>query len=339
MGERIRLLVADGAAQNVTRRVRESADAAGFELLIPPDNSEAALRAAAPQADALFVYQATVSAAVIEAATALRLIQKHGINCRNIDVAAATRRKVPVATVPLMRNVTVAEHALALMLACARRILPGHQAVTGADYQALGLEPALTTQKSYRSNWAGIEGVTELFQATAGIIGMGDIGMEIARRCRAFGMPVCYFQRTRHPEGIEASLGIRYLPLDDVLATADYLVLVIPHTSESAGLINERTLAMMKPTATLINVGRGGLVDEAALAAALQNRRLAMAGLDVYQREPLPAESPLIRLPNVVLLPHTGGGSYRSWEVDLPASLGNIRRFFAGEPAAGVING
>jgi phosphoglycerate dehydrogenase-like enzyme len=280
-----------------------------------------------------------VSAAVIEAATALRLIQKHGINCRNIDVAAATRRKVPVATVPLMRNVTVAEHALALMLACARRILPGHQAVTGADYQALGLEPALTTQKSYRSNWAGIEGVTELFQATAGIIGMGDIGMEIARRCRAFGMPVCYFQRTRHPEGIEASLGIRYLPLDDVLATADYLVLVIPHTSESAGLINERTLAMMKPTATLINVGRGGLVDEAALAAALQNRRLAMAGLDVYQREPLPAESPLIRLPNVVLLPHTGGGSYRSWEVDLPASLGNIRRFFAGEPAAGVING
>jgi phosphoglycerate dehydrogenase-like enzyme len=338
MGERIRLLVADGAAQNVTRRVRESPHAAGFELLIPPDNSEAALRAAAPQADALFVYQAAVPASVLDAAPALRFIQKHGINCRNIDVAAATRKKVPVATVPLMRNVTVAEHALALMLACARRILPGHQAVIGADYQALGLEPALTTQKSYRSNWAGIEGVTELFQATAGIIGMGDIGMEIAKRCRAFGMPVRYFQRTRLPASVEASLGIGYLPLDELLAAADYLVLVIPHTPESEGLIGERTLALMRPTATLINVGRGGLVDEAALAAALQNRRLAMAGLDVYQREPLPAQSPLIGLPNVVLLPHTGGGSYRSWEVDLPASLGNIRRFFDGGDAAGVIN-
>jgi phosphoglycerate dehydrogenase-like enzyme len=94
----------------------------------------------------------------------------------------------------------------------------------------------------------------------------------------------------------------------------------------------------MKPSATLINVGRGGLVDEEALIAALQGNRIAMAGLDVYRTEPLPAASPLRTLPNVVLLPHTGGGSYRSWEIDVPASLRNIQRFFAGERAEGIVN-
>jgi phosphoglycerate dehydrogenase-like enzyme len=338
MSEPIRLLLADGAAQNVTRRVREAPAARAFELVVPDDNSEAALLAAAPRADAMFVYQAAVPAAVIRAASSLKFIQKHGLNCRGIDVAAAAEKKIPVATMPLMRNVTVAEHALALMLACARKVIPGHQAVVGADYQALGLEPMLTSQKNYRSNWAAIEGVTELFKSAVGIIGMGDIGMEIAKRCRAFGMSVGYYQRSRHPAAIEDSLGMRYLPFDELLAQSDYVVLVIPHTPQSEGLIGAQALAKMKTTATLINVGRGGLVDEDALAAALQSRRIAMAGLDVYRSEPLPATSPLRHLHNVVLLPHTGGGSYRSWEIDLPASLGNIRRFFAGEGAAGIVN-
>ena len=104
-------------------------------------------------------------------------------------------------------------------------------------------------------------------------------------------------------------------------------------------MINAASLARMKPGAVLINVGRGGLVDEAALADALESHRLAMAGLDVYQSEPLPVGSRLRHLPNVVLLPHTGGGSYRSWAVDVPASLHNISRFFAGEKTTGVING
>jgi len=338
MGARIRLMLADGAVRKVTGRVRAAVDAPQFDFVIPEDDSEAALIAAAPQADAMFVYQATVSGAVIEAATSLKFIQKHGLNCRSIDVGAATRRGIPVATVPLMRNVTVAEHALALMLACARKVIPGHRAVSGAAYQALGLEPVETTQKNYRANWAGIEGVTELFQAGVGIVGMGDIGMEIAKRCRVFGMPVRYYQRTRHPAATEQMLGIEYRPFDELLAVSDYVVLVIPHTPESSGLINAAALARMKPTATLINVGRGGLVDEAALVAALQTHRLAMAGLDVYQNEPLPAASALCALPNVVLQPHTGGGSYRSWEIDLPASLGNISRYFAGAGAGGIIN-
>ena len=194
---RIRLMLADGAARKMTNRLRESPAAQPFELIIPADDSEAALLAAAPAADAMFVYQAQVPASVIRAAPALKLIQKHGLNCRNIDVAAATAQNVRVATMPLLRNVTVAEHALALMLACARKVVPGHQAVSGAVYQQMGLAPEATTQRNYSSNWPGIEGVSELFKATVGIVGMGDIGMEIAKRCRAFDMPIVYHQRTR----------------------------------------------------------------------------------------------------------------------------------------------
>lgn len=338
LGEPIRLLVADGAASKFALRVRDSPASRPFRLILPENDMEPALLASAPQADAILCYQAGIAASVIRAATSLRLIQKHGLNCRNIDVAIATERNVRVATMPLMRSVTVAEHALALMLACARKVIPGHQAVSGAVYQEMGLEPIATSQRNYRSNWARIQGVTELFQATAGIVGMGDIGMEIAKRCRAFGMPVLYYQRTPHPKSMEALLGMRYGPLEELLAASDYVVLVVPHTPETERLIGEKELARMKPNATLINVGRGGLIDEDALAAALRGGKIAMAGLDVYRSEPLPAASPLRTLPNVVLLPHTGGGSYRSWEIDTPASLENIRNFFDGAGAEGIIN-
>jgi phosphoglycerate dehydrogenase-like enzyme len=115
------------------------------------------------------------------------------------------------------------------------------------------------------------------------------------------------------------------------------VVLALPHTPETEGLIGAAALARMKPSATLINVGRGALVDEDALASALQRNQIAMAGLDVYRMEPLPASSLLLALPNVVLLPHTGGGSYRSWEIDMPATLGNIQKFFASGIADNLI--
>ena len=338
MGKRIRLMLADGAGHKVTPRFSKAPAAQAFDLVIPADGTAAAQLAVAADVDAIITYQTEISAAVIRAAPALKFIQKHGRNCRSIDVAAASERGVRVATMPLMRNVTVAEHALALMLACARKVLDGHRAVSGATYRQMGLAPVVTTQSDYRKNWAGIEGVTELFKAAVGIVGMGDIGMEIAQRCRAFGMAVNYHQRTRHPASIEDLLGVHYQSLDELLSASDFIVLVIPHTPESEGMIDARALALMKPSAVLINVGRGGLIDEAALIAALDKKQIAMAGLDVYRMEPLPAASPLRGLPNVVLLPHTGGGSYRSWEIDVPASMQNIGRFFAGEQADGIIN-
>jgi lactate dehydrogenase-like 2-hydroxyacid dehydrogenase len=334
----IRLLVADAATSRFGQRVLNSPAAASFRLLLAEHHTRDALLATAPEAEAILCYQAEVTGQLIEAAPGLRLIQKQGLNCKNIDVAAASRRNVRVATLPLMRSITVAEHALALMLACARKVVAGHHAVTEAVYREMGLEPVATSQSTYRGNWARIDGVSELHHATAGIVGMGDIGMEIAKRCCAFGMRVVYHQRTPHPSAVEASLGIRYLSLDELLSASDYVVLAIPHTPESEGLIGARELARMKPSAILVNVGRGGLVDEDALAAALRERRIAMAGLDVYRTEPLPVTSPLLMVPNVVLLPHMGGGSYRTWEVDIPAALRNIERFFAEGAAEGIVN-
>jgi len=337
LSDPIRLLITDCASTRFAFHVHEAQAERLFRVMIPQDASESALLALAPQADAILCYQAPLTAQVIDAAPALRFIQKHGLNCRNIDVAAASRRGIPVATMPLMRNVTVAEHALALILACARKMIPAHRAVAEADYQAQGLQPMLTAQGNYRSNWAGIQGMTELFRSSVGIVGMGDIGMEIAKRCRAFGMDIVYYQRTALAASIERELGMRYAAFDALLQVSDFVVLALPHTPQTEGLIGAAALRRMKSSATLINVGRGGLVDEQALAAALQDRQIAMAGLDVYRMEPLPAESPLRTLPNVVLSPHIGGGSYRSWVVDMPASLGNIQTFFAGGRAQGVL--
>ncbi len=338
MREPLRLLVTDTASTKFAGHVRDGLDQGVFDAVFPDVAGEAALRALAPQADAILCYQAELTGAVIQAAPRLKFIQKHGLNCRNIDLAAATARGIPVATLPLLRNVTVAEHALALMLACARKIIPGHQAVMTASYARTGLQPTPTTQGSYCANWAGISGMTELHESTVGIVGMGDIGIEIAKRCRAFGMRVVYHQRTPLPPATQAALETRHLALDTLLTTADFVVLALPHTPQTENIINAATLARMKPTATLINVGRGALVDEAALAHALRHQQIAMAALDVYPLEPLPATSPLMALTNVVLTPHTGGGSYRSWEIDMPAALANIQRYFEQGQASGVIN-
>ena len=328
MTDRIRLLVADGASGRFLERVRASPAAAPFEIAAPEAGGEDALLALAPEADAILCYKARLPAAVIEAAARLKYIQKHGLNLKNIDLEAARRRGIPVGAQALARNATVAEQALALMLCCARRVIPGHRAVEAGVYRERGIEPIPTSQWSFRANWAGIEGVSELFGESVGIVGLGDIGMEIARRCLAFGMEILYHQRTRHPPEVEREYQAAWLPLDELLGRVSWLVLVLPHTEESEGMIGAAELARMRKTAALVNVGRGALIDEDALARALRRGELAMAGLDVYRREPLPADSPLIGLPNVALAPHVGGGSNRHWDADIPASLGKIAAFF-----------
>ena len=331
MSDKIRLLVADGASGNFLRRVKANAASAPFDITAPDSADLDALLALAPGAEAILCYKAALPASVIHAAGKLRYIQKHGLNCKNIDADAARERGVPVGTQSLMRNATVAEQALTLMLCCERKAILGQKAVEAGVYREMGLTPVATSQWNIRPNWPEIEGVAELFGQSVGIIGLGDIGMDIARRCLAFGMEIFYYQRTRHTADVEAEYQARYLGFDDLLARVDYLVLVLPHTEESEGMIGAGELARMKKTAALINVGRGALVDEAALAEALRAGEIAMAGLDVYRYEPLPADSPLIGLPNAVLLPHTGGGSNRQWDVDIPASLGKIAAFFGGD--------
>lgn len=337
MEKLIRLLL-DSSSSRFVKSVRDNKASAPFKILEYLEEWPKVPPSLAREADAIFWHKDYLSGEIIRSASSLKFIQKNGLNYKNVDVAAADERKIPVASLSLVRNATVAEHAMTLMLACARKLMYAHRAVTQASYRDLGLQPSQTDQWNYKPNWAEIEGIDELFGGTVGVIGMGDIGMEIAKRCRAFGMEVVYNQRTAHPKETEERHEIRYLSFDDLIGAVDYLVLVIPHTPETENLIGEKQFRKMKPTATLINVARGGVVEEDALVEALRSGQIAMAGLDVYREEPLPESNPLIQLPNVVLTPHNGGGSYRHLPADRKAGLENILRFFRGETPRGIIN-
>ncbi len=336
MDRPIRLLL-DSESESLVKGVTELPEAGQFELLSYVGQGPQKLNELIAKADAVYIYKDELSGQAIRSASALRFIQKHGLNCKNIDVAAAAERGVPVATLPLFRNVAVAEHAFALMIACAHKILPGHRAVEKAVYRELGLSPTRTSQRGISGNWAKVPGVIELMGASVGIIGLGDIGMEFALRCRAFGMDVFYYQRTRHAPDIEKAYEATYMPFQELLRTVDYLTLILPHTPESERMIGAAEFAMMKPTATLINVARGGILDEPALVDALSRGVIGMAGLDVFHEEPLPVTSPLLRMPNVVLTPHLGGGSYRNRKADYRKGVENILRFFRGEQPNGVL--
>ena len=342
MSNKIRLLVTDGASGRFLARVKANAASEPFEIIAPDSADVDALLALAPEAEAILCYKAALPASVIRKAAKLRYIQKHGLNCKNIDVSAAHERGVTVGTQSLMRNATVAEQALTLMLCCERKAIPGQRAVEAGVYREMGLEPVATSQWNIRPNWPEIEGVAELFGKSAGIIGLGDIGMDIAKRCLAFDMEIFYYQRTRHTPDVEAEYRATYLEFNDLLERVDYLVLVLPHTDESEGMIGAAQLARMKKTATLINVGRGALVDEAALVEsppsspsreAKPSPWLSM-GSTSTATSPCPPTRPRSsglpgqRRSKEELLPHTGGGSNRQWDVDIPKSLGRIAAFF-----------
>ena len=339
MSDAIRVLVPDGANYRFAWKVETMAKGRPFAVVVPKALTEDGIAAAAGDADVILAYKAAITRAVLDAAGNARMIQKFGIDCKNIDLGAARDKGLPVFTRSLIRNATVADHAMALMLACARRLLECHRVVAEARYMEMGFAPRRTGQQNvHHGNWIKVPGVGDLLEATVGIVGLGDIGVEIARRVRPFGPRICYYQRRQHTAEIEAALDAHYLPLDALIEAADYLILAVPHTPETENLLGRERIARMKPTASLINVGRGGLIDEDALCAALRDGKLAMAGLDVFRWEPLPQISPLIGLPNVVLSPHmAGGSSERYWEVDVAGALENIRRFFAGEQTAGQL--
>jgi phosphoglycerate dehydrogenase-like enzyme len=220
---------------------------------------------------------------------------------------------------------------MALMLALARRVIPGHQGVFDASYRKRGLEPATTSEWHFSFNWLGFSDVSELSGKTLGLVGLGEIGREVARRARAFDMQILYHQRHPIPEPYERLLAASHVPLERLLRESDFISLHIPHTPETERLLDAKNLALMKPTAYLINTARGGVVDEKALVENLRQRKLAGAGLDVFVEEPLPADHPFLGLDNVVLAPHTGGGSGGGHRKNIAEIINNIARAARGE--------
>ena len=230
-----------------------------------------------------------ITAELLDACPGLRAVCTMSVGYNHIDLAACTARRVLVTNTPDVLTESTADFGFALLMATARRMSEGERLLRDGGWKSWA--------------WDFLAGA-EVHGTTLGILGMGRIGQAIARRGRfGFGMQVIYHNRSRLAADVEAELGARYVAKDELLRQADHLVLVLPYSAESHHCIAAPELALMKPTATLVNVARGGIVDEDALAAALREGRLAAAGLDVFEGEPR-VNPVLLGLPNVVLTPH-----------------------------------
>lgn len=266
----------------------------GWEV-VRPEDIRGHLREELAEADALLVRSAVkVDAAVLEGAHRLRVIGRAGIGVDNIDLDAATRKGIAVMNTPGANAVAVAEHTLALALALARHLCRANELTHSGKWEKKSLQG------------------TELRGKVLGILGLGRIGMEVAKRARAFGMRVVGHDPFVSKE-VAHEAGIEVRSLDAVLAAADYVTLHMALTAQTANLIDAESIARMKKGARLLNCARGELVDEAALAAALTSGQLSGAGIDVFAEEP-PKSSPLLGLANVIVTPHVAGSTYEAQE-------------------------
>src|SRR6202166_2603281 len=263
--------------------------------IVTPDQVEGKLAAHLQSADALIVRSAVqVDAALLEHARKLRVIGRAGVGVDNIDLDAATRKGIAVMNTPGANAIAVAEHTFALMLAMARHVGRANELMHAGKWEKKSLQG------------------TELRGKTAGIVGLGRVGMEVARRARAFGMEVIAhdpFVST----GVAKEQGISLAKLDEVYAAADYLSLHVGLTPQTTGMINAESIKKMKRGVRLVNCARGELLDEAALAHAVKQGQVAGAALDVFVEEPL-KNSPLTALDNVILTPHIGGSTHEAQE-------------------------
>ena len=235
-----------------------------------------------------------IDAALLKACPELRICANMAVGYNNFDLAAMTAAGVLGTNAPDVLTETTADMGFALLMAAARRVTEGEHFLRAGKWDRWAYDMLIGQ---------------DVHGATLGILGMGRIGRAIARRgALGFGMPVIYHNRSRLPAEEEAEVGARYVSKEELLKTADHLVLVVPYSAESHHSIGAAELALMKPSATLINIGRGGVVDDAALAQALREGRIAAAGLDVFEGEPK-VHPDLLACSNVVLTPHIGSAT------------------------------
>jgi D-3-phosphoglycerate dehydrogenase len=277
------------------------------------------LAALAAGVDAVLIRSATkMDAEAIGAAKGLKVIARAGVGLDNVDIPASTAAGVMVVNAPTSNIVSAAELAITLLLASARFISPAHA--------------ALRNGKWARSKYTG----AEIFEKTLGIVGFGRIGQLVAARMQAFGMDVVAYDPYLQPARA-AQLNVRLVELDELLKISDFITIHLPKTKETANLIGEDALKKVKPSVRIINAARGGVLDEAALLAALKEGRVAGAGLDVFATEPC-TDSPLFELDNVVATPHLGASTDEAQERAGIAVAVSVRKALAGELVPDAVN-
>ncbi|NNE11281.1 MAG: phosphoglycerate dehydrogenase [Ilumatobacter sp.] len=310
-----RILVTEAIADGGLDRLR----AAGHDVDVQLDLTPARLLDAIPGVQALIIRSATkVTAEVLAKADELVVVGRAGIGLDNVDVAAATEQGVMVVNAPQSNIISAAEHTMALLLAQARNVPQAHAALTAGRWE--------------RSTWEGVE----LADKTLGIVGLGRIGKLVADRARAFQMRLVAYDPFVSSERAR-QLGVELLTLDELVATADFLTIHLPKTAETAGLINRDLLTKAKSTLRVINVARGGIVDERDLADCIRDGVIAGAALDVFDSEPT-TESPLFELPSVVVTPHLGASTREAQDKAGDAIADMVQLALAGDFVPWAVN-
>ncbi|MDM5340444.1 2-hydroxyacid dehydrogenase [Fictibacillus enclensis] len=282
----------------------------GFKLLFWHDLDENEREQYLPQADYLIVATEKLGEEILSRAKNAKLIQKTGIGVDNIDLEAAKKYAIPVANTPGANSSGVAELTILLILALYRKL-------------------PLLNSETKKGNWLMWElrpYSYEMEGKTHGFIGFGNIGRETAKRSKVFGTNIVYFDQYRLNPEIEEELQAEYWPLERVLSGSDIISLHLPLLTETKGLIGKKQLSMMKENAVLINVSRGGIVDEGELYQALHSNTIAGAGIDVWEKEPVGMDNPLFTLKNVIATPHIGAGTRDTLNRVLSTAFQNATR-------------
>lgn len=259
---------------------------------------------------------------LLEAAPQLKVVCNVAVGYNNLDLAACTAHGVLATNTPGVLDETTADLTWALLLAAARRLPEADRFVRAGQWQG------------WRGD--GFLGV-DVHHATLGIIGLGRIGQAVARRARGFAMKVIYHNRHRLPRKVEEQLGVTYATLPGLLKKADFISLHLPYSPEVHHLIGAREIAQMKPSAILVNAARGGLVDDGALVAALRERRIAAAGLDVFENEPK-FNPGFLELDNVALVPHIGSATSATRHAMFRYAVKNLAAVLAGRRPPALLN-
>ncbi|XP_067857774.1 probable 2-ketogluconate reductase [Heptranchias perlo] len=265
----------------------------------------------------IWEYSPTIDEKLLKSLPQLKAVVSSGVGVDHLDLPLISSFGVKVTNTPHVVDEATADMGMALMLASARNVLEGQRIATSPD------------TKSYPLNWYGVE----VTGATLGIIGMGRIGYKVAQRAKGFNMKILYHNRNRRTKEEEGLVGARYCAkIDDLLQESDFVMLVVNLNPQTCKLIGERELCLMKPTATLINISRGAVVDQDALVKVLQKRLIRAAALDVTDPEPLPRDHPLLHLPNVTLTPHLGTATDRTSDKMLERMIENALAAARGLP-------
>lgn len=281
------------------------------------------LRAALPHAHGLLGASLKLDARLLDLAPKLEAVASVSVGVDNYDIDYLSKRKIQLTNTPDVLTETTADTGFALIMATARRVVELAIKVRNGQWQ-----------KNIGPEWFG----TDVHCKTLGIIGMGRIGEALAQRGHfGFGMPVIYHSNSPKP-AVEARFNAQYRSLNDLLQEADFICLTLPLTAQTEGLIGAQAFSLMRPESIFINIARGKVVDEAAMIQALQQGQIRAAGLDVFEREPLDANSPLLHMDNVVATPHIGSATVETREAMARCAVDNLLAALAGERPANPVN-